>query len=412
MQPGQNDYPSLAVDSRGELWASWISYADNADSVWVAHRGASQWEPPQRISGDLTDNFRTALEEDGQRRIWSIWSAKGGGVWEIYGRYYSSGRWSERERITGDEGPESLPRGGPRFRRQAAPGVAGFPQSQFPTILSKTWDGQRWSPEVRVSTGTADNWAPAIAADASGNVWIGWDGYQAGNFDIFVRRMSSNGQLGETRQITHSPGMTPTCRWRAINGGRLWISWDTAEANWGKDWNSQHFSPRGGNGLYRTRAVGSRSWKANGCCSRPRISCPPFPRSITIIFRGRISRWIAQARFGRWDVSLTSFRTRVQNNWGAGGLWEVLVTALEGDRWMPAVKLVDDRRAMTCTSRASTIRRDTFGSHGPRTGAGPQLQGRDHRGQPTREWGLDGAAAPRLVAFREPPLEVPVGARE
>ena len=34
---------------------------------------------------------------------------------------------------------------------------------------------------------------------------------------------------------------------------RLWISWDSGEVNWGKDWNSQHFSPRGGNGLYRTR---------------------------------------------------------------------------------------------------------------------------------------------------------------
>src|SRR5260370_3448164 len=42
-----------------------------------------------------------------------------------------------------------------------------------------------------------------------------------------------------------------------------------------------------------------------------------------------------------WAVgrSLTRFRSIVQNSWGAGGLWEVLVTALDGDRWMPAVEL-------------------------------------------------------------------------
>ena len=65
-QPGENDYPSLAVDSRGDLWASWISYADRADAVYVAHRGSSGWEPPVRVSSsDLKDNFRTA---SGRRR--------------------------------------------------------------------------------------------------------------------------------------------------------------------------------------------------------------------------------------------------------------------------------------------------------------------------------------------------------
>ena len=83
MQAGENDYPALTTDSRGDLWASWISYANRADSVWVAHRraagGAAAWEPPAQVSGtETTDNFRTALAEDGQGKLWVLWSAKGG----------------------------------------------------------------------------------------------------------------------------------------------------------------------------------------------------------------------------------------------------------------------------------------------------------------------------------------------
>jgi hypothetical protein len=47
----------------------------------------------------------------------------------------------------------------------------------------------------------------------------------------------------------------------------------------------------------------------------------------------------AAGRIWALGRSLTSFNTRVQNNWGAGGRWEPVLTALEGDRWLPAVKL-------------------------------------------------------------------------
>jgi hypothetical protein len=192
-QSGENDYPALAADANGDLWASWISYSNRADSVWVAHRGSSGWEPPAQVSGpDLNDNFRTALAEDGQRRMWTVWSAKGGGVWGIYGRYFSSGRWSEAQRITGDEGPNLYHTVVRDARGNLHLVWQGFRDRQS-AILMKTWNGQSWSPEMRVASGPSDNWAPAAAADSKGNVWIGWDGYENGNFDIFVRRLARIG---------------------------------------------------------------------------------------------------------------------------------------------------------------------------------------------------------------------------
>jgi hypothetical protein len=412
LQAGENDYPALATDSNGDLWASWISYSNRADSVWVAHRGAAGWEPPAQVS-DSKDNFRTALAEDGQHRMWAIWSAKGGDVWGIYGRYWSGGRWSETQRLTGDQGPNLYHTIARDSRGKLHLVWQGLRDRQF-AILMKTWDGQRWSPEVRVSSAQSDNWVPAAAADSKGNVWIGWDGYENGNFDIFVRRLASGGQLEERRQITRSPGYDANVSLACDRSDRLWISWDSGEVNWGKDWNSQHFSPRGGNGLYRTRAV------RIACLEGERLMQPAadimsaLPAAYHDFFQMARLQFDSSGRLWAVGRSLTSFRTIVQNNWGAGGLWEELITSLEADRWMPAIKL-DSTTGRNDVRAASAL--DRSGRLWFAWAADGRLFG---RAQPqTTEVGYTridppaGAAPIRLTAFREPALAAkPVHANE
>ena len=33
----------------------------------------------------------------------------------------------------------------------------------------------------------ANHWDPAIAADSKGKVYVGWDSYQNGNYDVFMQ---------------------------------------------------------------------------------------------------------------------------------------------------------------------------------------------------------------------------------
>lgn len=406
LQPGENDYPALATDSKGNLWASWISYANRADSVWVARRGPSGWEAPSQVSGTgLTDNFRTALAEDGQGRLWAVWSAKGDGAWSLYGRYFSGGSWSPVARITDGAGGNLFHTLVRDARGRLHLVWQGF-RDRRSEILTMTWDGKAWSSETVVSAGAGDKWVPAAAADSKGNVWIGWDGYENGNFDIFVRRLNAAGQLEEGRRITSSPGFDANVSLACDGADRLWISWDTAEGNWGKDWNSQHFEPRGGNGLYRTRAVRMATLDGGRLMQPAADIMSAMPPEYRDYFQG--ARLEADKAGRIWAVgrSLTSFRTRVQNNWGSGGMWETLVTSFEGGRWMPAVKL------------ASTAGRNDVRVAGAVDNAGRlwfawAADGRLFaRGQPkTTEVGYTridpprSAAAPQLIEFREPPLE-------
>ena len=404
-QPGENDYPALAVDSKGELWASWISYANRADSVWAAHRGASGWEPPVRVSGtDLSDNFRTAMAEDAQGRMWVVWSGKGGGVWGLWGRYVAGGRWSEVQRLTGDAGPNLYPAAVRDSNGKLHLVWQGFRGGRS-QILTKIWNGQNWSEEMAVSSGPADAWMPAAAADASGNVWFGWDGYDNGNFDVFVRRLGADGKLGERRQITHSAGYDANASLACDRTGRLWISWDTAEGNWGKDWNSQHFIPRGGNGLYHTRGVRVAALQ-NGQVLQPADIMSAIPAAYRDYFQMAHLQVDGAGRLWAVGRALTSFRTRVQNNWGSGGMWEVLVTALEGDRWMPAVKLAEtagrnDVRAAGVADRAGRL---WFAWAGDGRTWSHNLPFTTEVSY-TRIQPGSGARPAALAVFREPPLE-------
>ena len=333
-EAGQNDYPSLAVTRQGELWASWIRYQDRADSVWIGRPG----QAPILVTPDThKDNFRTALAEDAQGRLWVVWSGKLAASWSLFGRWRRGGEWSPVEQLTGTDGPNLYHTLAADSRGRIHLAWQGFRKGRA-QILHKSWDGATWSPELRVSPAGGDHWTPAAAADAKGNLWIGWDSYQAGNFDVFVRRLSAARQLDPPVQVTRSSSFDANVSLAIDRIGRLWISWDAAEPNWGKDWTSLRWKPGGGNGLYRTRAV------RVACLEGGRLRAPAdimqaIPPEYRDYFQMARLQVDASGRIWALGRSLTSFMTRVQNNWGAGGRWEVMLTALEGSAWRPATRL-------------------------------------------------------------------------
>ncbi len=405
-QPGENDYVALHVDSRGDLWASWINYANRADSVWVSRRTSAGWQPPESISGpDLKDNFRTVLAEDGQNRVWVIWSGNGKNGWGLYGRYQSNGRWSEIQPLTGTEGPNLFLAAARDARGRLHVVWQGF-RARRSEILMKTFDGNAWSAERRISAGISDSWVPSAAADSKGNLWVAWDAYDAGNFDIYLRRVSADGQLGPIRQITHSLGFDGNVSVACDRNDRVWLAWGVGQVNWGKDWTSQHFRPGGGNGLYRTRTA--RVAVLDG----ERLLAPPdimgaLPPEYHDYFQ--MVRLVQDSRGRMWAIgrSLTTFRVRVQNNWGGGGLWEVLVTRLDGDHWMPAVKLADSEGPNDV--RAEAVADPEGHLWFAWAGDGRNFTRRDPKGTNVSYTRIDPGPAPnapqlQLADFREPVL--------
>ena len=334
-----NDYAALAAARDGSVWLSWISYQNEKDAVWLARHNAGGWGKPIRVSpaGESSDNFRTAVAEAADGRIVVVWSGKSpAGEWGVFSRVFDGEALSRVDTVSG--AAENL------YHRIAADGNGnvhvvwqGF-RDRVSKILHARWDGSGWSDETAVSGPEGDNWAPDIAADSKGNVWVGWDGYAAGDFNVYVRRLRANGSWDDIRQITASPAFDANAALACDANDRLWIAWDHGEANWGKDWSSQRFKPGGGAGLYRTRAV------KVAVLDGKRLKQPP---ALMEAIPAEAKDYVQQARLQTdaegnvWAMarSLTSATTRVNNNWGAGGIWEMLLTRLGPSGWTPAVKL-------------------------------------------------------------------------
>ena len=334
----ENDYPALTTDADGTVWISWISYLEERDAVWLARRDGSGWSSPIQVSPDnYDDNFRTAIATDGAGDQVVIWSGKSPtGSWGIFSRRLSHGQLSETASIAG-EGENIYHRAAADSEGNVHVVWQGF-RNRVAQILHAQWDGSAWSAEKAISDASADSWAPAIAPDSTGGVWVGWDGYHSGDFNVYVRRRDSDGGWQAQRQVTRSAGFDANVSLACDAADRLWMAWDHGEANWGKDWSSQRFRPGGGAGLYRVRSVkvavleGDRINEATGFMDAVQPASKDYIQQARLVVDPSGHIW-AMAR------SLTSVTTRVDNNWGAGGIWEMLVTRLDENGWSPVTKL-------------------------------------------------------------------------
>ena len=334
-----NDYPDLAADPSGGMWVSWISYRSERDAVWLARHDGQSWNQPIRVSPDgYPDNFRTEVALDRDGSVVVVWSGKSpDGAWGLFSRALGVGGLTEIVSLAST--------GGNIYHRTAADSrgnvhVAwqGF-RDRTSRILHARWDGSSWSREAIVSEPAHDDsWAPDVAADSKGNVWVGWDGYGEGDFNIYVRRLRSNGRWDAPRQITRSDGFDANVALACDESDRLWLAWDRGESNWGKDWSSQRFRPGGGAGLYRLRSTKVAVLEGNRLRQAPEIMDAVPAESRDYVQQARLA---VDSEGHVWAMmrSLTSVTSRVNNNWGAGGIWEMLLTRLDGDGWLPVTKL-------------------------------------------------------------------------
>ena len=102
-------------------------------------------------------------------------------------------------------------------------------------IYMRIFDGREWSPEIKVSSDSADNWEPALAAAPDGSMTILWDTYARGNYDIIARTWR-DGKLGPEFPIAQSGAFEARVSAQYDPQGRLWMAWDEGDWNWGKDY--------------------------------------------------------------------------------------------------------------------------------------------------------------------------------
>jgi len=195
--------------------------------------------------------------------------------------------------------------------------------------MVSTLRGNQWSKPAEISGPSA--WMPDAAADVSGNLYVAWDSYRTGNYDIFLRKVNTDGSMEPIQQVTQSGKFQAHASVAVDQAGRVWLAWDESGDNWGKDWNRDDQSrgttlyadrhPRVAvleNGIWK-RPVGGLTaaipMRYNRFNETPRLACDA---------RGRI--WAAV------QIRTSTDETRI-DHWALNGRWESFLTSYEGDHW-------------------------------------------------------------------------------
>lgn len=308
------------------------------DQVMFVHQKEGAWSQPEAVTDPGQRVLGTATAIDREGRAWVFWAARIDQDWQIMGRAKLNGKWSAPITISIAKGSDLFP----KAATDATGRVWVTWQSLGETgadIMAASQQGETFSAPETMAASAANEWDPAVAASSDGRVAIAWDTYDNGHYDVMVRQFA-NGKWEPAMPVTRSlRGETrPSIAFDQAN--RLWIVFEVAPENWGKDFGPYDMAPER-TSLYRDRSIGLRVLDAGRWLEPPADPAtafsPPRPRAaakagpakqliahprIVVAEDGRV--WLsARAKLNRFDA-------------GTGDTWVEHLTCLDADKWRTA----------------------------------------------------------------------------
>src|SRR5579872_1098060 len=193
----QDDFPAFWVRYKtGKHYLAWVAYQQEKNRVLLVERDGpdGKWSEPLQVAGG-GDHFRVALASTHDDILWIVWASQREHKWNLDGRPYKDGKLGDEVRLSDATGPNIWHRmttdnkGRAWLVWQSFRGKEG--SGARSDIFARCYDGGKWHDAVRVSSADTDNWNPTIAADyKEDRVWVVWDTYETGAYNVRVRGLS------------------------------------------------------------------------------------------------------------------------------------------------------------------------------------------------------------------------------
>jgi hypothetical protein len=226
---GYNDFPVVTSTQDGSLWAAWVSFRDNHDTLQVA-RGHLEGDDVkidrtwQVEGGPMTYLLDPCLASDGTS-VWLAYSSEREGNWEVYANRLGDQGPGTALCLSRDPAVDIKPAltvlGDRVWAAWESNRDAGMRQIYLCTIT-----GDEVGRAQRLSSGGSDNYAPTIAAVSPEDLWVVWHSFRDNNMDLFGRHRTAEGPGNEIR-LTQASIIDREAKLGAHNG-QFWLTWDTA----------------------------------------------------------------------------------------------------------------------------------------------------------------------------------------
>ena len=263
-----------------------------------------------------------------------------GGNWDIYARRYTpdrgggQGTLSDVVRLSSDAGSDFHVVSATDSRGVVWLAWQAWRGGNYEIMTLALADGHPWREPRAISGSRANDWSPAIAADSRGGVFVAWDTYDQGNYDVRLRQV---GTAADTITIAASPRFEARCSLACDGNDRLWIAYEEGDEQWGKDYANANPElvpvQNGGYPLYEHRTVRVKCL-VGGKLMQPSGSLEEAWGHLRL---GKsLPRIAADARGGIWLL--------VRHHplpGGAGEVWHSFALHHDGQSWSAPRHLID-----------------------------------------------------------------------
>jgi hypothetical protein len=203
-------------------------------------------------------------------------------------------------------------------------------------------------PEIPVTKAAANHWNPAIAADSTGKVYVGYDTYEKENYDVHVAEIS--GAAIKPQVIAGSARFEARVSLVCDKQNRLWIAYEEGDEQWGQDYSTGEFAKIGltgnpGRPLYLKRTVRVR------CLADGRVTQPAADLQTALLERSANNKSVPRLAVDDAGGLWLAYRHHPRQ-FGFGEVWNSFVMRYDGKQWSTpqrlgnSANLMDNRPAL------------------------------------------------------------------
>ncbi len=336
----EDDFPTLTVAPDGTVWMAWVAYSDRRDDIAIRPMRDGEWGNMRFVPNTSGDVWMPQCGVDASGQVWVVWTQSLDANWDLYARPYSPSAeaWGPLVRLSTAPQPDINPRLASDGKGRLAVVWQGFRNGKSNIYLRTLESDGAWSDAVAVTGRAVNDWEPAVAFDSTGTVWVAYDTYANGNYDVMLAGVRDGSVAVPEIEVasTERHEAKPTVAVDAVD--RVWVAWEYGGANWGKDTGFNIRTREPGVVIGAERSVNVAAY-ANG-----RLLTTAVDPQETFAAGEGTPKWTYQPHVFtdvRGNVTLIAkrlIRHRGQRT-GTRGYWEYWMTRLQGDSWSEAQPL-------------------------------------------------------------------------
>ncbi|HIE13935.1 TPA: DUF3604 domain-containing protein [Candidatus Bathyarchaeota archaeon] len=211
---------SFTQDKKGRIWVAFDNFKEGKEKVIVRYWDGRKLSPPQQIASE-TSCCKPQITSylDG---VALVWCSKRKNQWGLYCKIFDGEKWSEKIKINRKNEDALSPSLGTNGDDLWLAWEAH--KGRVSAIRAVTFKQDKPQRKIKVSKGMTYSYRPAVSVSKEGDVYIVWDSYFKGTYNVFLRVYRE----GEWREIYR---VSSDYRWEFMSSVTLdssqrpWITW-------------------------------------------------------------------------------------------------------------------------------------------------------------------------------------------